>query len=476
MPEVAIGDAARLRQILVNLVSNAVKFTPSGGVTVSTEAGPVDEHGQLELCFHVRDSGIGIPADKLPLLFQSFTQVDAGTSRRYGGSGLGLAICKRLCERMGGTIGVKSEPGVGSTFAFSIRVSVDRPLMSVRPSALHERLRGRRVLVVGEFEAGRQILVEQLKRWGIATTEARDAEEAFGLATTRPFDLVCLDLTAPGASLALMGRLRDLEFPLPPAIIFSPLGTSVKGADGPNVAVLNKPYRQVHLLDALARVFLPESGPTLSPNISPIDTASSERGHVLVVEDNAVNQKVVCEMLRRLGCRTDSAANGREAVEAVKRRPYSFILMDVSMPVMDGYEATERIRGLDIDVQPMICGLTANATQADRDKCFAAGMDRFLAKPLHLNELRDLVEAALVPVTPTFEPKTLERFRRELGPGAEELVRQIVELYLVDSPTLLERMRQAVEGDNPADLRRGRAHAERLERRLRRGSAGGGLF
>jgi PAS domain S-box-containing protein len=421
------GDPARLRQIIVNLLGNALKFTEQGEVEVRVTAESLDHDpagggdswplfragDRLRLVFAVRDTGIGISAEGQTRLFQSFSQVDASTTRRFGGSGLGLAISRRLAEMMEGRMWVDSEEGRGSTFWFSVVVeSVTRQLGGPVGAGA---LQGRRLLVVDDNATNRRILMRYSDHWGMTTRAVASGTEALvELRNGAHFDVAVLDMQMPemdGVTLAL--EMRKLpEGASLPLVMLSSLGQREAALHANLFAAgLTKPAKPALLFDTLARVINGKPGRTLSPVAvtRPLSSAAvttpprSER--ILVAEDNRVNQKVALSILAKLGFRADVAANGLEVLEAVRRQRYDIILMDVQMPEMDGLEASRRLQVLlpTRAERPWIIALTANAMQGDREVCLAAGMDDYLSKPIKGDELA----AALERVAPALSAITV---------------------------------------------------------------------
>ena len=353
-PAVIVGDVTRLRQVLLNLLSNAVKFTERGEVVLSVAAHRLDGSGLHELTFAVRDTGIGIPPDRLGRLFQSFSQVDASTTRRYGGTGLGLAISQRLTELMGGRISVTSEVGAGSEFRFTIRAvaaaeefrPVRRDLSGVQPS-----LRGKRVLVVDDNATNRRIVTTHLGHWGLPARATESPREALAWIEARePFDVGILDMHMPemdGIALARAIRQHAAVAELP-LILFTSLGRREARAEEEGFAAyLHKPIKPSQLFDALVSVLadqpvrVSERGVARS-ELDP-DLARRHPLRILLAEDNVVNQKVALRLLGQMGYRADVAGNGLEAIDAVERQAYDVVLMDVQMPELDGFEASREI-------------------------------------------------------------------------------------------------------------------------------------
>jgi PAS domain S-box-containing protein len=394
------GDIGRVRQVLVNLLTNAVKFTQRGEVVVVVSSAPAAD-GRAELHIAIRDTGPGIPHDKLGLLFQSFSQIDASATRQHGGTGLGLAISKRLAEMMDGRVWVESQEGVGSTFHFSFPGT---PISDGQPAAAGSRFAGRRALVVDDNDTSREILIAQLADLGIAVEAVASGEEALTLADQHAhYDCVAVDLHMPamdGVSLAraLRRHARASRWPL---VLLTP-GTGVsrevrsEGLDTLFVTVLSKPVKRGHLLATLDGL-CGGAKPASRKGDTPLETGMSARLplRILLAEDNHVNQKVARIMLGRLGYDADVAVNGIEVIEAMKRRTYDVVLMDVQMPEMDGLEASRMICRLwDRDSRPRIIAMTANAMQGDREDCLAAGMHGYLSKPVQISDLQAMLEDA----------------------------------------------------------------------------------
>jgi CheY-like chemotaxis protein len=397
LPAVIISDITRVRQILFNLLSNAIKFTDSGDVTVTAAATPL-ESGLFEICFSVADTGIGIPADRLDRLFRSFSQVDASTTRKYGGTGLGLAICRRLAELLGGRVWVESEPGKGTRFSFTIqaKAGADLPLSDRRIHGEQPQLAGRRVLIVDDHAASRGSLQRQTEVWGLVPSIAASGEEALDwIKQGQQFDVAIVDMQMPGASGgSLASEIRKAAVGTLPLIGFVTPG---REAEHPEMfaASLTRPIKASRLYDALIDVVAETVRPTRMQPPTAVGELLADRHplRVLIAEDNGVNQKVALAMLRHLGYRADLAADGAEAVEAVRRVPYDIVFMDLQMPELDGMDATRQILAEHPpDRRPRIVALTANAFDEDREACLAVGMDDYLSKPLK----PEMLEAALL--------------------------------------------------------------------------------
>ncbi|WP_438479049.1 PAS domain S-box protein [Oleiharenicola lentus] len=394
-PSIIRSDPTRLRQILVNLLSNAVKFTERGEVLLGVRSKTLAD-GALELVFSVKDTGIGIPKDGMDRLFQSFTQVDASTTRRFGGTGLGLVISRRLAEMMGGRMWVESVQGKGSTFSFSIKAEAVASKPRLYAGGAKASVDGRRLLAVDDNATSRRILSDLARNWGMVPRTVETPAEALALLRAgEKFDAAVLDMQMPDMDgLMLAAAIRDLRTAEQlPLILLSSMG---KQEDLHNLfaANLTKPVKPSQLLDVLSQLFWRGREETVA-STSVVNVQGGSRpeiqhpDRVLLAEDNLVNQKVALHMLRNLGYRADLAANGLEVIDAVKRQTYDIILMDVQMPEMDGLEASRVLSKLypEASLRPWIIALTANAMQGDREMCLAAGMDDYISKPIKTPEL-----------------------------------------------------------------------------------------
>jgi signal transduction histidine kinase/DNA-binding response OmpR family regulator len=393
------SDVTRLRQILINLLSNAIKFTQKGEVVLTVRKG----RAKNELEFTVRDTGIGLSENGMNRLFQSFSQADSSTTRKFGGTGLGLAISKRLAEMMGGEMHAESAGvGFGSTFIFSILAEPtnvvehksSRDARSIQPA-----LQGKHVLIVDDNTTNRRILVLQTEKWGMIARETELPHQAVEwIKAGEHFDLVITDMHMPELDgLMFTRQVRKLQNELTlPIILLTSLGRREAGADELNFsACLTKPLKPSALFDALAGIFTRDLAPSKpEPIKTGLDPEMAQRHplRILLAEDNAVNQKLALRLLGQMGYRADIASNGIEAVESLQRQTYDVILMDVQMPEMDGLDATRTIRKLADLPQPHIIAMTANAMEGDREMCIAAGMDDYVSKPIRVNAL---IEALL---------------------------------------------------------------------------------
>ncbi|MEO6003292.1 MAG: response regulator [Opitutus sp.] len=393
VPGMVRGDATRLRQVLVNLIGNAVKFTAKGEVVVSVHARARDD-GRTDLDFSVSDTGIGIATEGLTRLFHSFSQVDASTSRRFGGTGLGLAISRRLVELMGGTIDVDSQPGKGSTFRFHVVVEPVASRPRLFPSGAKTPLADKRLLIVDDNATSRRILTTLASSWGLSARAAVSGPEALSwLEAGEAFDVAIVDMQMPAMDgVAFARELRRLRTPSQTVLILlSSIGPR-ESVQNENLfaACINKPAKPVQLFEVLSSLLTRvEAPPTSLTGLAPVSSTPLHPDRVLLAEDNRVNQKVALLILNKLGYRADVAANGHEVLDAVGRQSYDIILMDVQMPEMDGLEATAQLvkRWPASQDRPWIIAVTANAMRGDRERCLAAGMDDYLTKPIRGDDL-----------------------------------------------------------------------------------------
>ena len=480
VPDALLGDGSRVRQVLMNLVGNAVKFTDRGWVRLEVECvGRRD--GEIEIAFRVRDTGVGIPRERRDL-FRPFAQLDSNVSRRQGGTGLGLAISSMLAGLMHGGIEVESELGKGSTFTFRARFTAAHA-EAPRPSA---GLQGKRALVVESSQVAREIVEEHLTSWGMEVRsaasgsaaleilrEARQAGIEFQLAVLDrfPSDIDGKELAARIKNELGLASIR-LVMTAPPGRGEKPSALVRAGFD----AWITKPVSDKKLLNAIQHVAEPMSVPP-GPVVESAGSAQrrAEKQVVLLVEDNLVNQKVTALCLRRLGFEVETASNGKAAVEAVQKRRFSAILMDCQMPILNGFDATERIRELSNGDVPIVA-MTAAAMSRDRERCLEVGMNDYLSKPVQKAELERMLEK-WVPLAPLARGTETERglpvmtredsvldpnviaSLRELG-GEEDpgLFAELVHLFLSDTPERMRQLETALEQSDPTALERS-AHA-----------------
>jgi signal transduction histidine kinase/DNA-binding response OmpR family regulator len=539
-PVTIISDPTRLRQVMINLLSNAIKFTEKGEVVLSveeinTQRTPAAAPGHT-LHFSVRDTGIGIPPERMNRLFQSFSQVDASTTRKYGGTGLGLVISKRLVEMMGGSIWVESEAGKGSSFHFTIQVEVVESSVPVHLHPDQPQLNGKRALVVDDNPTNRQILTLQMQSWGMrvtavpsgaealallgkpATADARASSDAQSTGDDSPFDIAVLDMQMPemdGLTLAVRIHALEAEAALP-LIMLSSSGWLKSDPRLDELieknqlsANLTKPVKASQLYNTLGQIFgwqklagveeegkadagaggqRPPEGTETRLSDGEYDRRMGERLplHILLAEDNAVNQKLALLMLDRLGYRAGVAGSGGEVLEALSRQHFDVVLMDVQMPEMDGLEATRRIRAeFPPEAQPRIIAMTANAMKEDRAICLAAGMDDYISKPIQVRQLvaslskcrprlaRGTAPLRTIELNPpaadhgpdgpagnkddapaTFDPSAITRLRATLGEQAGDMLPSLVTNYKADVARLTGEAQDALNAGRAAEVQR----------------------
>ena len=401
-----IGDMGRIRQVLTNLLSNAVKFTEAGEVVVCAEIEPIDDSPEVpsdevssdcvRVVFTVRDTGIGIAKERIEAIFDSFSQADASTTRKFGGTGLGLAISQRLARLMNGNLWVESEPGKGSTFSFSARLFRAPELAPNVVAAGEKWLAAKRILIVDDNESNRLILTRQTHGWMMDPRPAASGNEALELLRGSHFDVALLDMQMPrmdGLMLAREIRRRD-DLRNLPILMLSSMGAAVESSVRKQLNIvdcLHKPIKQDQLcralLSALGRVDLQRS------ERKPVEVDVSSLGdnnplRILLAEDNQINQKVALRILATMAYEADVASNGLEALEALSRQHYDVVLMDIQMPELDGLAATRQIRKQWPEEHgPHIIAMTANALEGDRERCLDAGMNDYVAKPVNMEEL-----------------------------------------------------------------------------------------
>ncbi|HEY6222496.1 MAG TPA: response regulator [Gemmatimonadales bacterium] len=476
LPASVRGDPTRLRQILTNLISNAIKFTHQGEVVVAASRTMAPD-GRPLLRLAVRDTGIGIPADKLDAIFEEFSQADTSTTRKYGGTGLGLAICRRLVRLMGGELAVSSHVGHGTEFSFAV------PLESgavAAAAAGPTPLAGRRVLVVDDNPTNRRVVLNMLTAVDMEVTEAASGQTALTVLRgahrdETPFHLAIIDSAMPemnGFELARAVR-ADGVVGATPLVMLTSLGQPGDGQRCRDLGIdgyLPKPASRSDLLETLKTVLSGPSAAATRGIVTRHSIAESRRHlQILVAEDNPVNQEVVAAMLHKRGHDIDVVANGRLAVDAVARTRYDVVLMDIQMPEMDGFEATHAIRATAAGKDLPIIALTAHALSGERERCLSHGMTDYLTKPLRAHELFAAVEGWAPSIAPRAEPAPMPRggalpvevdaFREQMRlAGAEAAVDQILDTFLESTPQRISAITAALSAGTPGDIERA-AHA-----------------
>jgi len=487
VPSLLRGDPGRLRQVLVNLATNAIKFTLKGEVSIRVELESEDED-QVVVRFTVKDTGIGISPEKIDALFQPFAQEDASTTRRFGGTGLGLSISAKLVQVMGGRIGAESEKGKGSTFWFTAGLS-RQPADAGADAWLFGEISGLRILVVDDNATNRRLLALLLKSWGCRFAEAPDAEEGLNalrsaVAEGDPFRIAILDMQMPNVDGETLGRQIKEDPALHDTLLILMTSLGQRG-DATRLteigfsAYLTKPIKQSQLYDCLATVYGTYS-PTRKTRVRrrlvtrhTVAENRRRRSRILLAEDNVINQKVALKILEKLGYRADAVANGAEVVRALETIPYDLVLMDCQMPEMDGYEATRVIRDPSskvVDHSIPIVAMTAHVMTGDRERCLEAGMDDYVSKPVQPEKLAEAVERWIggkseeevidapkespqMPEAEVFDPASL--LKRVMDDKA--LAKTILDEFIAETPARIATLRSAVErGD--ADLLRREAH------------------
>jgi signal transduction histidine kinase/HPt (histidine-containing phosphotransfer) domain-containing protein len=480
------GDSLRLRQVLANLLSNAIKFTEYGDILVQVRIlSPTATDGKnphlLQLHFSVRDTGIGIPPEKLTRLFKPFMQADVSTARHYGGTGLGLAISKRLVELMGGKMWAESVPGKSSTFHFTASFQAE-------PQAAHglrqPKLADLKILIVEDNATSRRSLAEQTAKWGLIPKTADTPQHALELLKREQFDLAVLDLQLPGMDgIALAAEIHKLPgAAMLPLVLLTPLGVR---SDTPNAAHITfahcvaKPVKPAQLCAALERaLFSPKKAAAIAPAKPSQLLAERLPLRILLVDDNAINQKVATRILNQIGYQPELAGNGIEALAALDEKVYDLVFMDLMMPEMDGLEATRAIRerqknsteNPNYHSRLIIVAMTAHAMQSDRDKCLDAGMDDYLSKPIRPGDIRGIIEKWGLQTSPAGESKSAPALKigtpaeteppvemdrlNDLTDGNADGLRELVELYFKQTTAQLSQIEAAVRAGRTDEVRR----------------------
>jgi signal transduction histidine kinase/HPt (histidine-containing phosphotransfer) domain-containing protein len=489
IPKILVSDVTRLRQILVNLIGNAVKFTHQGEVVVEVKSaarGPrqrvfghetdtefLRHPEQWLLHFSIRDTGIGIPADRQHRLFKSFQQVDASTTRHYGGTGLGLAICKRLAELMGGKIWVESEAGKGSTFHFTILAKAAAASAPPSWQAAQPQLSGKKLLVIEDSATNQRIIRQRCETWGMTVESAASAADALAtLSRGSLYDAVILDLQLPGANIPdLMDDIRkQASGRYVPLLLLSsirPAGEEMRPLPAPLHGSIHKPIRPVQLLEALCRAMsvqlLKEKKAPVVPTLDP-DLARRLPLRLLLADDNPINQKVGMSVLHKLGYRADLANNGTEVLKALEQKSYDILFLDVQMPEMDGLQAAREIcQRWPAEKRPRIIAMTGNALMGDREKCLEAGMDDYISKPVRIAELQSALErwgpskirktdtshlARPKPPENMLDESVIEDLRSMPPSNGVSMLAELVDLFLASAPQRIAQISQSIN-DSP---------------------------
>ena len=498
VPRRFIGDPSRIRQVLVNLVNNAIKFTEQGHVLIGVSSKERrDDEAVLRIV--VEDTGIGIPSDRVDSLFESFTQADSSTTRRYGGTGLGLAISKRLVEMMGGTIGANSRPGVGSSFWFLLRLPLDKQT-EVEWTSL-TGIRRVRILIADGNDWSRRDLSNHLTHWGLSYESCVLGEDALGLLLeaklkSNPFQIAIINYQMPDISGETLGRMikADPEFKETILIMLTSWGQRINCRhikEAGFVTCLISPVRPSQFLETLTMASASKGQPLSKEEALSVlpdgivqkaavpVSDEGPRARVLVVEDNIMNQKVAMLMLRELGCHVELVANGKEALDRVGADSFDMVFMDCEMPEMDGFEATREIRDLLGDKHIPIIAMTAYAMKGDRERCLEAGMDDYLGKPVKLEDLQEVLEqwgpkgvsryekgeelsrplngmpSTIKKEEPTgIDPKVIERLRSLAEKTDPSLLKQIFQLFMNDTRERIAALREAEAARNADGLRK----------------------
>lgn len=474
VPPFIVGDVTRLRQILVNLVNNALKFTEKGEICVSVARATENNHS-LELKFTVKDTGIGIPADRIDTLFKPFSQVDSSTTRKYGGTGLGLAICARLAQLMGGRIWVESTEGQGSTFFFTVKTTAATVMQKVYLRGKIPELNNKRVLMVDDNPTNLHILTLQCQQWGMISRATTSGNEALGwLKRGDPFDVAILDMQMPEMDgLELGTEIRKLRSKDSlPMIMLTSLGQQeeiMRVVRELFSTYVSKPIKQSQLFDILMNVFAATKQADRGAETRPkLDAKLSERLplRILVAEDNIINQKLALRILQKMGYVADVAANGLEVLGSLERQSYDVIFMDVQMPEMDGLEATHTIvQSYPAARRPKIIAMTANAMQGDREKCLEAGMDDYISKPVLVEEVQRVLERwgtvtatekreakSAAPADPIIDQNIIAGLREMSDKDDPDFLSELIDLFLEISPRLINDIKQHAQMADAVNL------------------------
>ncbi|HUA65233.1 MAG TPA: response regulator [Alphaproteobacteria bacterium] len=485
IPEKIDADPLRLRQVLTNLVSNAIKFTKSGhvslGVKIIESGAGCDGKPRLRLQFSVTDTGIGITAEGLARLFKPFVQADASTAQRFGGTGLGLTISKRLVELMGGKIWAESVAAKGSTFHFTLSAAIPPGCEPFAFAGRQEKLAGLRVLIVDDNAASRSALEARLAQWGMNSRSVGDSKAALEIFRSGgEFDVALIDAQMPEADgFALAAEIHHLpRAELLPIVLLVPLGVRMEPPPSARIPFINyapKPLKTGQLFEAIGRAMNNTKAPAEKAPEVKMETPkpAAQSLQVLVCDDNSINQKVAARILQQIGYKPDVVANGKEALDALDKKKYDLILMDVMMPEMDGLEATREIRkrqkeGIleNYKSRIVIIAMTAQAMQGDREKCIASGMDDYLPKPIRPGDVSGMITRWIAPApatqgspapssaasSPDAVPVEMDRLA-ELADGDKDTLRELVNLFISQTTRQLSQLETAVNANKPEEVR-----------------------
>ncbi|NOZ08581.1 MAG: response regulator [FCB group bacterium] len=487
VPKCFLGDPSRLRQVLTNLIGNAIKFTQQGEVNLHISIKEPRDAGSIVLLFEVNDTGIGIARDKIDQIFGAFSQADMSTTRKFGGTGLGLSISKRLVEMMQGQIGVKSKLGEGSTFWFTVKLGVtENEEFEAEPMTI-ETLAEIKVLAVDDNETNRKVIAGMLEHAACRHTEVSNAESALeelksSVEKGDPYKVVILDQKMPEVDgLELARQIKaDVNISNTALLMLSSVGDHEADVEVKKLgfdAFLTKPVKMNTLFSALKKALGQEETGVKAPITAAVDNQLTERDQsnirILLAEDNLTNQKVALKILEKMGYATDAVENGMEVIKALETLHYDLVLMDVQMPEMDGFEATRLIRSGNTKVKAHdlpIIAMTAHAMKGDRERCIAAGMNDYVAKPVHRDELQRAISNCLSMIRPEEKPEkpVLEnKINDDISfdpaallnrvEGDEEIYKEILEIYLEDTPKQIVKLKQYI-AENNSDHVRNQAH------------------
>ena len=486
IPEKIEGDPLRLRQVLTNLLSNAIKFTKTGHISfcvkqVASQIGS-DGKAQIRLQFSVTDTGIGLSAEGLARLFKPFVQAEASTAQKFGGTGLGLTISKRLVELMGGKIWAESVASKGSTFHFTITAAMETVPVPFGLSGRQELLAGLNLLIVDDNAASCSALEDRFARWGMTSMSAENSSKALELFKSgKEFDLALIDAQMPGTDgFTLAAEIHQLpRAELLPIVLLVPLGVRLEPPQSTRIPFINyasKPIKTAQLFEGIRRALTNTKNPAeKAPEVKPETPKPAAKPlQILLCDDNSINQKVATRILQQIGYKPDVVGNGLEALDALEKKKYDLVFMDVMMPEMDGLEATREIRKRQKAVASenyksriIVIAMTAQAMQGDREKCLAAGMDDYLAKPIRPGDVSGMItkwtasesiaQSAPAPAataSPAVDAPPIEMDRlSELADGDKDTLRELIELFIKQTTRQLSQLEVAVQGKKAEEVR-----------------------